>query len=201
MIIPGILENNFSGVCSELDRFADICKRVQIDLASWKPKGDEDLPHWDVYDFEFDLLRNSNMEMLEICKDLGAAYVVIHISNSNEGLLSEMYNYCKNYDMRMALCGPVDHVIKNIEHCDSVQLMGIENVGAQGQPFRPSVVDDIKKLKLVTDKIIQIDGAMNEDTIKMCRDAGATQFVVGSVLKKSLDIVSTYRKLQNIVHS
>lgn len=199
MITPAILENTFNDVCTQLDRYVEVARRVQIDLVKWKPVGTEELPHWDIYDFEFDLLGQSDMETLEKVKDMGAAFVVWHI-NDKAGA-KEAYEYCKQYEMQMAVCGSVENILKEIDNCDYVQLMGIEHVGQQGQPFRESVIDDIKKLCAMSDKNIQIDGAMNEENIKRCVDVGATQFAVGSVLKNTLDIVSTYRKLKNIVHS
>lgn len=199
MIIPAILENNFDNVCFQLDRYVEVAKRVQIDLVKWKPDGTEELPHWDIYDFEFDLLGQSDMETLEKVKDMGAAFVVWHLNDKYTA--KEAYEYCREYEMRMAICGDVDDVLKEIDNCDYVQLMGISHVGLQGQAFREGVIDDIKKLCQNSDKNIQIDGAMNEETIKRCVDVGATQFAVGSALKNTLDVVSTYRKLKNIVHS
>ena len=197
LIIPAILENTFDAVSLQLDRYVEVAKRVQIDLVKWKPIGTEELPHWDVYDFEFDLLGQSNIETLEKVKDLGAAFVVRHL---NDSLNAEAaYEYCKQYDMKMAICGDAENVLANLDYCDYIQLMGIDHVGFQGQAFRESVIDDIKKVRSLTEKIIQIDGSMNENSIGTCFEAGASQFVVGSVLKNAVDIVSTYRKLKNIV--
>jgi pentose-5-phosphate-3-epimerase len=199
LIIPAVLENTFDNVCVQLDRYVELARRVQIDLVKWKPIGTEELPHWDIYDFEFDLLGQSDMETLEKVKDMGAAFVVWYLKSGESA--EAAYQYCKQYEMQMAVCGSINDVLENLEHCDYVQLMGIDRVGFQGQAFREGVIDDIKKVSAASDKIIQIDGSMNEETIKKCFDAGATQFVVGSALKNTLDVVSTYRKLKNIVHS
>lgn len=198
MIIPAILENNFSEINRQLARYADCAKRVQIDVTNLKINGDEELEFWDVFDFEFDLLLKADVGLVEKVKDLGASFIVFHLKHNKN--IKELYEYAKQYDINVGICGTVEEIKSNIEYCDYVQVMGIENVGHQGQPFRESALDDIKNIKAVTDKVIQVDGAMNEETIRLVKDAGASNFVVGSALKNASDVIFTYRKLKSIVN-
>jgi pentose-5-phosphate-3-epimerase len=43
-----------------------------------------------------------------------------------------------------------------------------------------------------------MDGSMGEESIKICKDAGAEVFAVGSYLKNSQNIGESYRLLNSI---
>jgi len=63
------------------------------------------------------------------------------------------------------------------------------NPGFGGQSFIPNVVEKIKRLKLLRDRInpdclIEIDGGVNAENVKMLRDAGVDVCVGGSFVFK-----------------
>ena len=66
-----------------------------------------------------------------------------------------------------------------------VLLMGVSS-GTGGQSYREEVTNKIKELRNMHEKLmIQVDGGMNEDTIKEVTDAGANNIVVGSYITKA----------------
>ncbi len=89
-----------------------------------------------------------------------------------------------------------------LEDVDFVMIMSV-NPGFGGQKFIPNSIDKIRALrKMIEDKglsaLIEIDGGVNENTIKNVSDAGADVFVAGSAIFKSPDYkktIATFRKL------
>ena len=77
--------------------------------------------------------------------------------------------------------------------------MGIEHIGAQGEPFDERVLSQIKSLRvLYPELIISVDGSVNEETAPLLVQAGANRLVVGSALMKSFDMRETMRELESI---
>lgn len=67
---------------------------------------------------------------------------------------------------------------------DMVLLMTV-NPGEGGQHFLMSVVDKIKRVRALVNNYnidIEVDGSIDDKTIKYCRDAGANIFVSGGYL-------------------
>ncbi len=89
-----------------------------------------------------------------------------------------------------------------IEDVDYVMIMSV-NPGFGGQKFIPGSIDKIRALrKIIQDRglstLIEIDGGVNEKTIKDISDAGADVFVAGSAIFKSPDYhetIATFRRL------
>jgi ribulose-phosphate 3-epimerase len=89
-----------------------------------------------------------------------------------------------------------------LEDVDFVMIMSV-NPGFGGQKFIPNSIDKIRTLrKMIQDRglstLIEIDGGVNEKTIRNISDAGADVFVAGSAIFKSPDYnktIATFRKL------
>lgn len=69
---------------------------------------------------------------------------------------------------------------------DQILVMTI-NPGFGGQLFLPEMVEKIRRLKSLVDRlnpacVIQVDGGIGEDTIAIAADAGATSFVAGTAV-------------------
>jgi ribulose-phosphate 3-epimerase len=89
-----------------------------------------------------------------------------------------------------------------IEDVDYVMIMSV-NPGFGGQQFIPGSIDKIRALrKIIQDRglsiLVEVDGGVNEKTIKDISDAGTDVFVAGSAIFKSPDYnktIATFRKL------
>jgi len=89
-----------------------------------------------------------------------------------------------------------------LEDVDYVMIMTV-NPGFGGQQFIPNSIDKIRALrKIIQDRglstLVEVDGGVNEKTIKNISDAGADVFVAGSAIFKSPDYnetIATFRKL------
>ena len=79
-----------------------------------------------------------------------------------------------------------------LDKCDMVLIMSVEP-GFGGQSFMPSALDKLKVLKVEREKrgldfLLEVDGGVNEETGKLCVEAGADVLVVGSALFKAEDL-------------
>ena len=64
--------------------------------------------------------------------------------------------------------------------------MGVGKIGYQGHDFDEGVFADIARVReLYPDTLIQVDGAVNTDTIVRLRDVGVVRFICGSAIWKS----------------
>jgi ribulose-phosphate 3-epimerase len=90
-----------------------------------------------------------------------------------------------------------------LEDVDFVMIMSV-NPGFGGQKFIPNSIDKIRALrKMIQDRelsvLIEIDGGVNEKTIKNVSDAGVDVFVAGSAIFKSPDYKETISKFRKLI--
>lgn len=81
---------------------------------------------------------------------------------------------------------PVDTLKHIISDLDMVLLMSV-NPGFGGQKFIPEILNKTRELKAMIDEknldvLIEVDGGVNVDNIKMLVDAGADVLVAGSAI-------------------
>jgi len=90
-----------------------------------------------------------------------------------------------------------------LEDVDFVMIMSV-NPGFGGQKFIPNSIDKIRALrKMIQDRglsiLIEIDGGVNEKTIKNISDAGVDVFVAGSAIFKSPNYKETISKFRKLI--
>lgn len=210
-IIPAILEKDIHVIQEKLSSIASFSNSVQIDVCdgmfvenkTYLFTGKEELNGWDTLDFEFDLMVEDIEKYFAICTEIGASKIVTHHREIDDRVLDRIMKIKLEKEIEWGIVYYGDYTkdifYKLDQYADYFQIMGIKNVGIQGQNFNKSTVDRIKTLRDLTEKTIQIDGGMNDESIRGCFLAGANNFVVGSYLDKSLDKISTYKELNSIV--
>jgi len=83
---------------------------------------------------------------------------------------------------------------------DYVQVMGIAEVGRQGQPFDESIFARIADIRRDFPNLpISIDGSMGKDTLPRFAELGISRFIVGSAIIKTDNPLEAYLALQVIV--
>ena len=66
---------------------------------------------------------------------------------------------------------------------DFVQVMGIAEIGYQGEPFAEAALGRIRELRQAfPDLVMSVDGGVSSDTIVRLVEAGAQRFVSGSAI-------------------
>ncbi|MFD1777850.1 ribulose-phosphate 3-epimerase [Fredinandcohnia salidurans] len=97
---------------------------------------------------------------------------------------------------------PVDTIKHIIEDIDLVLLMTV-NPGFGGQKFIHSVLPKIEEVaRMVKEKNlnveIEVDGGVNEETARLCVEAGANVLVAGSAVYNQVDRKAAIEKIRNM---
>ena len=87
-----------------------------------------------------------------------------------------------------------------LPYLDLVLVMSVEP-GKGGQKFMESALTKIehlkhKKIKYGYDFLIEVDGGINEETAKLCRDAGCDVVVAGTYIFKSENYKKAIKSLR-----
>lgn len=160
------------------------------------------------FDLEFHLMCLHQKKHFEDIKKVNAKTAVVHLDALFENkhdkkyfldLLLESENSPTRIVYTAKLDIMVDHnqqlvdflkEMKGYQEKLSVQVMGIENIGEQGQEFDERSVEIVKFLRSNFNKEelhIQIDGSMIPEHIKIMKEAGADSVIVGSYFVKDLE--------------
>jgi ribulose-phosphate 3-epimerase len=96
---------------------------------------------------------------------------------------------------------PIGTLLAYAEFADYIQLMGISEIGSQGQPFDETVFEKIAAVQAAyPDKSITVDGSVNEHTITKLTAAGVDRFVVGSAITLQSDPALAHKTLSLLIN-
>lgn len=212
-IIPAIMPKNYKDLEDHVERVLnDRVGIVQLDImdggfvpertwpfrqgfddegnfsdAVWNDvqEGDRGLPHWNILDYELDLMVRHPEKMLEAWLALGPARIIFHLESLADPVrvLQEMQGLRDTVEVGLSLDNdtPVGDLYPHLEVIDCVQFMGIAQIGYQGQAFDERVIDRIRELQSHDPSVcIQVDGSVNNETIEELEKIGVERFVVGS---------------------
>lgn len=214
-VVPAIIPKSREHLLQSLTSVS-FSNEVQIDLVDGKfddnitwpyePVGDplEVKYLTDNFSLEVDLMVNDPLPAAQAWIEIGAQMIVFHIKTLS---LEELEIFVGKH--RKVTFGVSTHGDTNIEtlktyarHADYIQLMGIREIGSQGQPFDESTIDKIVELRReFPDKVISVDGSVNEKTIKRLKDAGTNRFIVGSAIVAQPDPEVAYTKLNELINA
>lgn len=95
---------------------------------------------------------------------------------------------------------PVEVIEPFLNHLDLVLIMSVEP-GFGGQTFIPNALDKISYLRKLIDErklncFIEVDGGINAETGKLCKEAGVDVLVAGSYLFGHEDIKNRMESLR-----
>lgn len=96
---------------------------------------------------------------------------------------------------------PVEALIPVLDLVDQVLIMTV-NPGFGGQAFIPECLEKVARVAELRDQKgltfdIEVDGGVDDNTIKACAVAGANVFVAGSYLFKANDLVAQVGTLRH----
>lgn len=212
-IVPAVIPSSKDEVLRVCKEFA-FTNEIQIDVVdgefvkavSWpySPAGEpiSVKPFTDAYTLEVDLMVANPILAARDWIKAGADMLVFHI----EGIGLEVFkNFAENTTVSVGVSMSGDTKMEDflpyVAIADYVQLMGIESIGAQGQPFDEKVLDNIQYLrKEFPGKLISIDGSVNKETIRRLKEAGATRFVSGSAIVKADNPEEAFKHLNSLVN-
>lgn len=158
----------------------------------------EGLPFWEDIDFELDLMVAGAVENFDIYTKLGARRIVFHLEAVGD--LEEFKNFLEGIDnyvrdvveigVAINTTTEIEKIFPLVSSLDFVQVMGIEQIGFQGQDFDEKCLAHIKTLhEQYPDLVISVDGAVDLETASALVGAGASRLVSGSAIFNTDDII------------
>ena len=168
-------------------------------------KEEKGLPFWQEVDYEFDLMIENPVEEVMNFVRAGGTHLVIHaaapgaaeglqklvdLRQSDDGAFTITTGIALMPDMQPEVLEKFDALY------DYVQVMGINRVGRQGEPFEPRSLSLIERLRRrYPDLAIQVDGGVSLKTARRLAQAGATRLVVGSAIVAADNPEEAYKAL------
>ncbi|MCM3178297.1 ribulose-phosphate 3-epimerase [Cytobacillus horneckiae] len=127
-------------------------------------------------------------QYIEAFAKAGADYITVHVEACQH--LHRTIQLIKSYGIKAGVvlnpATPVQSIKHVLEDIDMVLLMTV-NPGFGGQKFITSVLPKIAEVKQLIEAgdlqvEIEVDGGVNEETAKLCMEAGADVLVAGSAV-------------------
>ena len=214
LIAPSILNADNLNLETDIkDAIAAGISRFHIDIMdghfvpnlSFGPQLVEDFKReFPMTDAEIHLMSDNPDDLVPAFVNAGADLVELHYEAMSEKKLDYWLDYLISNDVKTSLAidpdTPSDVVSKFALKLDQVLVMTV-HPGFGGQKFITDSAEKIKQVREIVgpDTAIEVDGGVNDQTIKIAKDAGADIFVVGSYLYKDGDIANQVRKLEKVI--
>lgn len=215
-IIPAILPKDFEELEDKMSYMIGNVDTVQIDVCdgqftqtpSWPYRRQDDtfdkillqeagLPGWEGINFEIDLMTNHPEEVIEDWIVAGASRIILHAES--EGSIQGAIEAIDNR-VEVGLAFNLDSEIDYREGISSIQLMGIDIIGLQGQKFDTKVFDKIKEARMKYPELpITIDGGVSLENAQALIDAGANRLVVGSAIFNTPNVFEALENFKELV--
>lgn len=136
------------------------------------------------------LMVENNTFFVDLFAPLKPGYITFHMEEEKNP--HRLIQYIRELGIKPGVVlnphTPAEAVEYLLQDLDMVLIMSV-NPGFGGQKFIPNVVEKIKRLKALRDRInpeclIEIDGGVTADNIEMLKDAGVDVCVAGSYVFK-----------------
>jgi ribulose-phosphate 3-epimerase len=138
----------------------------------------------DAFTLEVDLMVSDAVQAATAWEEAGADMLVFHVETLSLDAFKAFSEESKA-SVGVSAHGDtsMDTLAEYAQHADYIQLMGIKEIGAQGNPFDEGVLEKITYLRnLFPNKSIGVDGSVNAETIARIKAAGADRFICGSAI-------------------
>lgn len=221
-IIPAILPASFKELQEGLERLRGVAKHIQIDVVdgsfakgkTWPYRDthtfekiveqEYGIPFWEEFDFEFDLMIGNPVTEVQKYVHAGASRIIVHAGSTNvEEALQTLVDLREDggaFSVGAGVALLPDAQPEALEpfeaQFDFVQVMGINHIGRQGEPFEQKALYLLERLRRRYPELpLQVDGGVTMETARALVQAGATRLVSGSAIMKAKDPKAAYQAL------
>ena len=219
-IVPAILPVDFGDLEAKIDLLFGSAKTVQVDICdgqftrspSWPYRKHDTnfesikdqslgMPEWEKIDYEFDLMVNKPEEIVTDWLSAGAARIILHAeANGDVRCALEMLIDKTEIGIAINMDTPLEEIEKYADIVDVVQLMGIDNIGFQGQTFNEAVLGRVKYVREnYPEMTISVDGGVSMGNVVDLVKAGADRLIVGSAILNSDNPIDEIAKFKSAV--
>ena len=148
------------------------------------------------------LMVNNPSKYIEDYAMLNTNDIIFHYEAVKD--VNSMIDEIKNYGLKVGIAiNPDTDVEKIYQYLDKIDLVLVMSVypGKSGQSFIEESLDKIKKLKQEIQErnlktLISVDGGINDETGKLCKEAGVDILVSASYIHKDIkNNINTLKKV------
>tara|TARA_B100000745_G_scaffold285463_1_gene220729 strand:+ start:2263 stop:2931 length:669 start_codon:yes stop_codon:yes gene_type:complete len=151
---------------------------------------------------EVDCMVQKPEQYLDTIAALNPKRVCIHVGSTDAYRVIIEHAYTHGYHLGFAFTNdtPLDVLDEYFDDVSYVQLMGIKEVGQQGQPFDERTLTRACALRTRFPELeIAVDGSVNATTMPRLYAAGVNRFAPGSAIAKQNDPAIAYKQLLSLV--
>jgi len=210
ILIPTIMAHSLADLRIKYAAVAPFVDEVQIDVMDgvfvlakgWCEPNDIRVSSFVQLPFEMHLMVDKPERRISKWLETGAARLIVHVESTDQmsQILVEAQVFGTEIALGINVLTPLERLDPWLDRVKVVQMMGIKNVGHQGEPFAQEILPRIKVLKKRAPHVtIAVDGGVNEETIPLLRAAGVERFAVGSAIFQSEDVRSAIFGLQEAI--
>lgn len=200
-IIPTIIAKNQEEFNELFLRYKNLFKTIQIDIMDGKfVKNKSNLFNIKLpktHKFEAHLMINNPEDY--IYKNYKKFDIIIanfeKVKNPKK-LIEFIKNKKKKIGFALNPETSIMHLNPYLKNLDKILILTV-HPGEYGAEFVKESLEKISMLRIIYKKDIEVDGHINEKTIKLCKKSGATSFAVGSYFKNSKNLKKDLNKLNN----
>lgn len=205
MIIPTILEKSWEEIEAKFEIYKNFASVVHVDFIDGKFAPEKTFldpqpfsKYSKYFKLEAHLMVDEPAFYLEKLSQAGFKTFLGHVERMNDQVqFVTRGQELGAVGLALDIETSIEEIKVSLEDLDQILLMGII-AGASGRPFDQRVIPKIKSLSDKDLINIEIDGGMNDQTLPLVKNAGASMFCVNSFLFKG-DPEKQFRLLQSIL--
>lgn len=180
----------------------DIMDGKFVDNKTWTTSEIIKLTKYSNLPLDVHLMANNPSKYIEDYAMLNTNDIIFHYEAVKD--VNKVINEIKDYGLKVGIAVNPDTDVKNIyDYLSNIDIVLIMSVypGKSGQVFINETLDKIKELKdyIVNNNLktlISVDGGINDETGKLCKEAGADILVSASYIHN--DIKNNIDKLKQL---
>ncbi len=203
-IIPTIFAKSKKQFEKRFDNIINLTNKIQIDFMDGKFVKAKSLPISEMpnlkkykKNFEAHLMLYYPEKYIKILKEKGFSKIIFHIESTKN--IEKAINLIKQGKLKVFLAinpeTPINSIIPYLSRLNGVLFLGV-HPGKEHQFFIPKVYKKIEQLRKINKKIkIQVDGGVNEKSIKKLAKLGVNLVNSGSFISQSHNSKEAFNKL------
>ncbi len=170
-------------------------------------EGEIGMPYCEEINIELDLMVSDPKGLMSDLLTLGPSKIIFHIESLKDSVadmqaLRKLAPGMVSFGIAIGRQTPLETIFPIIDEglVQSVQCMGIKNIGVQGEAFDEGVLDTVRTLREKYPTLhISVDGGIKKEHVLLLKQAGATEAVVGSGIWNTQSPIDALKELKALV--